>query len=236
MSATERSSQGVAVRADGTASAEALLKTAQRLFAEKGIDAVSMREIAREAGQRNNSALHYYFGSKEALIQAIMQNAMREAGAKRDAYVERLTKEGRQTDLRALIEALVWPMASRQLSGRGDTYNRFLAAAQVHPDIDVFASSQEEEADSFRRVYKLLQLALSDMPEQLLRQRYLSAISFIMFSLGQFERLNTQRRKRSRSFNVNHAIENLIDMVAGALSAPISPQVQAGLPPDGQRR
>jgi hypothetical protein len=90
-------------------------------------------------------------------------------------------------------------------------YNRFLAAAQVRPDIDVFASSQEEEADSFRRVYKLLQFALSGVPEQLLRQRYLSAISFIMFSLGQFERLNTQRRKRSRSFNVNHGLKVISD-------------------------
>ncbi|HYP83330.1 TetR/AcrR family transcriptional regulator [Variovorax sp.] len=210
-------------------SADVLLATAQRLFAEKGIDGVSMREIAREAGQRNNSALHYHFGSKEALIQAILQSGMREVNELRNDYIDQLFSGGRHGDLRALVEAIVWPLASKMLTGSGNTYNRFLAAAQVHPDTDLAASTREEEDRGFRRIYELLQRALPDMPELLLRQRYLAGVSFVMFSLADFERMGPRRSKAQRGFDLHRAIENLIDMVSGALAAPISPQVRTRL-------
>lgn len=209
--------------------ADVLLKTAQRLFAERGIDGVSMREIAREAGQRNNSALHYHFGSKEALIEAILHNGMAEVNALRNDYIDQLFNAGRHTELRALVEAIVWPLAARLVGGRGDTYNRFLAAAQMHPDVDLAASTREEEDRGFRRIFEQLQLALPDTPELLLRQRYLANVSFIMFSLADYERMGARRSKRQRGFDLQRAIENLIDMVAGALGAPVSTQVRARL-------
>jgi AcrR family transcriptional regulator len=49
-----------------------IIETAERLFAEKGINNVSTREIAREAGQKNHSALHYHFGDKESLLDALL--------------------------------------------------------------------------------------------------------------------------------------------------------------------
>jgi len=225
----ERRKLAAAPRSNAVDSADVLLLTAQRLFAEKGIDAVSMREIAREAGQRNNSALHYHFGSKEALIQAILQAGMREINELRNDYVDQLFSGGRHCDLRGLVEAVVWPLASRLLASRGNSYNRFLAAAQVHPDIDLAASTREEEDRGFRRIYELLQQALPDVPEQLLRQRYLAGVSFVMFSLADYERISTRRTRDQRAFDLQRAIENLIDMVAGAIAAPVSAQVRARL-------
>jgi len=210
-------------------SADVLLLTGQRLFAEKGIDAVSMREIAREAGQRNNSALHYHFGSKEALIQAILQRGMREINELRNDYIDQLYTDARHGELRGLVEAIVWPLASRLMTSRGNTYNRFLAAAQVHPDVDLAASTREEEDRGFRRIHELLQRALPDMPELLLRQRYLAGVSFVMFSLADYERISTRRIKDKRVFDLQRAIENLIDMVTGAIAAPVSAQVQTRL-------
>jgi AcrR family transcriptional regulator len=49
-----------------------LLDAAERLFAQNGIEGVSLREIAVEAGQRNNSAVHYHFGDKQGLIDALL--------------------------------------------------------------------------------------------------------------------------------------------------------------------
>ena len=43
---------------------ERLLLVAVRLFAERGVEAVSMRTINSEAGTKNKSAVHYHFGSK----------------------------------------------------------------------------------------------------------------------------------------------------------------------------
>ncbi|QIB64617.1 TetR/AcrR family transcriptional regulator [Kineobactrum salinum] len=48
-----------------------LILAAIRLFANHGVESVSLRMINREAGSRNNSALHYHFGSKLGLIEAV---------------------------------------------------------------------------------------------------------------------------------------------------------------------
>ena len=51
-----------------------LLSAAERLFAERGIDAVSLREITRESGARNAIAAQYHFADRAGLVQAILDN------------------------------------------------------------------------------------------------------------------------------------------------------------------
>jgi AcrR family transcriptional regulator len=52
-------------------SREMLLRTAEKLFAEHGFDAVTTRMIHHESGV-NIAMISYYFGSKEGLFQALM--------------------------------------------------------------------------------------------------------------------------------------------------------------------
>ena len=52
---------------------ETLVVTAERLFAERGIDGVSIRQITLEAGLGNNSAVTYHFESKAGLVRAIFE-------------------------------------------------------------------------------------------------------------------------------------------------------------------
>lgn len=211
-----------------SSSSDVLLLTAERLYAERGLDGVSLREIAREAEQKNNSALHYHFGSKEALLDAIVRLRMREVDTLRNDYLDECEVQGR-TDLRAVVEALVKPLAHGLLSARPNHYNRFLAAAQIHPDIDLTAHASEEAQRGFRRVYAKLERALPQLPPAVLRQRYLTGIALITFSLADFERIKARKVRESRRFDMSRAIENLIDMIAGALAAPVSKQVRARL-------
>jgi AcrR family transcriptional regulator len=200
--------------------------TAERLYAENGIDAVSMREIARAANQKNNSALLYHFGSKEALINAILDHRMKEIDALRNGYMDEADVQNR-TDLRAAVEALVMPLAQGLVEAQTHNYyNRFLAAAQNHPELDLAAQGREDLLRGFRRVYAMLDRTLPQIPPALLRQRYLTSVALITFSLADFERIQVRRVRQSRLFDMSRAVENLIDMVAGALAAPISDQVR----------
>jgi len=52
---------------------ERLLLVAIRLFAERGVEAVSMRTINTEAGTKNKSAVHYHFGNKAGILAAIFE-------------------------------------------------------------------------------------------------------------------------------------------------------------------
>ncbi|QEZ44918.1 TetR family transcriptional regulator [Cupriavidus oxalaticus] len=232
-----RQKSGPAEAAEASASANSsdlLLFTAERLYAEKGIDAVSMREISREAEQKNTSALHYHFGSKEALIRAILQRRMQEFDELRNVFLNEALQRDPQPSVRTAVEALVRPMATGlNEPGKGNYYNRFLAAAQMHPDVDIVAFTSDETNRGFRRAQALLETALSGLPASLVRQRYLSGLAFIIFSLADFERIKARRGRQNRGFDMTRAVENLIDMVVGAVQAPVSERVLARLRENG---
>ena len=84
---------------------------AERLFAERGLDGVSLRQINQAAGCRNVAAIHYHFGSKEALITALIERHMAGINTRRLAMLSELEHSGRAGDLQAVVEAMVWPLA-----------------------------------------------------------------------------------------------------------------------------
>ncbi len=54
-----------------------ILQVAERLFAEKGFDGTSIRDISREAGS-NIAMVSYYFGSKEKMLEALILHRIRD--------------------------------------------------------------------------------------------------------------------------------------------------------------
>ncbi len=60
---------------DSNSTADSLLDVGQRLFAERGYEASSVRDITGSAGS-NLGAVTYHFGSKEALYQAVLERAL----------------------------------------------------------------------------------------------------------------------------------------------------------------
>lgn len=58
----------------------ALIETAVRLVSEKGMEALSLSEVAREAGV-NRTTLYYHFASREALVSAVRDWSARHLAA-----------------------------------------------------------------------------------------------------------------------------------------------------------
>src|SRR3546814_1363010 len=56
----------------GEATRVLLIEAAERLFATRGIDGVTLAQIQLAAGQSNSSVIGYHFGSKDGLVQAIL--------------------------------------------------------------------------------------------------------------------------------------------------------------------
>jgi AcrR family transcriptional regulator len=112
-----------------------ILEMAERLFAERGVNGVSLREIGAAAGQRNTGAARYHFGSKEGLLEAIWEYRMVPVNSRREAMLAALDVEGRSCDLRGLAEAFVHPL-SEQLGepGRPSWYLRFCIHAAYVAD------------------------------------------------------------------------------------------------------
>src|SRR5690625_1208042 len=97
-------SRGTA-RADSTRGA--LLTAAERLFAEHGVEAVTHRQIVEAAGQKNNAAVAYHFGTKKDLVRAIHDSHA--------TYIEelravRVAETGDSAELRDWVSCLVHPL------------------------------------------------------------------------------------------------------------------------------
>src|SRR5438067_4246868 len=88
------------------ATRDAILAAAERLFAEHGVVAVSNRQVSEAAGQGNNTAVGYHFGTKADLVRAIVR---KHAEPIEQARLRMLTEIGDSTDLRDWVACLVRP-------------------------------------------------------------------------------------------------------------------------------
>ncbi|MEU6423728.1 TetR/AcrR family transcriptional regulator [Streptomyces spiralis] len=93
---------------DGEATREALTDAAEKLFAEQGVEAVSIRAINAAAGLAP-AAVHYHFGSKEALLEAVFERRGRAVLSDIVQRCDRLLEQGGRPDPRDIVDALVSP-------------------------------------------------------------------------------------------------------------------------------
>jgi len=208
---------------------ERIILAAERLFGKFGIDAVSVRQINVAARQRNSSAVHYYFGSKEALIAATFDYRMEGINRRRLQKLDEVSKAGQVGDVRVLVQAIILPIVEEiEKSKGGHHYIRFAGQAFGHPRLDFFSMRRSEFSEGMQRIHRLLQAALPDVPEIFFGQRFGMIIELIIHSLADREifRLSTQERT---DFNAAAFLNNLVDSCTAAISAPVSAETQLAI-------
>ena len=206
-----------------------LIAAAEKLFAESGIDGVSLRQINVAAGQKNSSAAHYHFGSKEALMLSIYNVRMESVNRRRIAAVDEIEQNDRAGDVRALVGAIVEPIVQEiDADASGQHYIRFMAQAIGHPQLDLVELWQQEHSGGLARLLQLLREALPHVPDPIFGQRFGLAFEQIVHSLADREKL---RQSAKNTFEIDSAlfVSNLIDCISGAMSAPVSDETREKL-------
>ncbi|MDR3498821.1 MAG: TetR family transcriptional regulator [Parvibaculum sp.] len=203
-----------------------LILAAEKLFGDRGIHSVTLKEINLAAGQRNESALHYHFGSKAALVEAIMQYRVKMIDARRIANLDALEREGGEGDLRSLLLASFMPMAELLGTEEGVRFIRFLAQVLNDPDFDLPSIALRSDFEGIRRSNALIIAALGDLPPEIaiLRQRFI--VEMAVSSLAIWTRHNDAVADAAgREF----FCANLFDSIVGFLTAPISTETLESL-------
>src|SRR5262245_25019066 len=103
-----------------------IVEAAERLFAERGIEAVSLRDVNLAAGQRNHSAAQYHFGDRAGLIAAVFEARMTTINEHRHRLLAGLDQDD---PLAALAGVLVAPLVDA-VAATPSWYARFLARAR----------------------------------------------------------------------------------------------------------
>ncbi|MGP0031833.1 MAG: TetR/AcrR family transcriptional regulator [Acidimicrobiales bacterium] len=174
-------------------SREAIIRAGERLLAERGITAVSLREIAAAAGQGNTSAVRYHFGSRDGLVDAILTYRMTRIDERRRAMLAGRppsTRGAGSAGLRFLLEALIFPLAESIGHEDGESwYARFLHQAVFLPGFDGFAPSRHAVTRGLRAVVDGLTDHLDGLPSTLAEQRVMRVVQMVLHALADHEAL-----------------------------------------------
>ena len=98
----------------GSATRRRLLEAAEQLFSEEGFDRVSVRDITERA-KANVAAVNYHFGSREGLVEQVMERYINPVNEERVARLDTLERRAgsKPVPVEELLDAFVRPFATQ---------------------------------------------------------------------------------------------------------------------------
>ena len=162
---------------------ERILDAAERLFAGQGYAATSLRHITGDAGV-NLAAVHYHFGSKEELLQAVIMRRAGPVNEERLALLkacERKARNGKPAADR-VIDAFIAPTFHVVLQPGGETFVRLMG--RIHGEGDIVPRIVRTAfGQVLRRFADALGRALPHLPAEELDRRMHFAIGSMAHAL-----------------------------------------------------
>jgi AcrR family transcriptional regulator len=201
---------------------DAIVIAAERLFAQHGIDGVSIRQILSAAGVANNSAVQYHFESKAGLIRAIVDHRAPYLAERRRL----LWAQAPAGDLRAGVEAQFLPVA--ELAELEDShYMTFLEQLSLrHSAEHPFQHLPAETRQRYRADVARVAALLPEMPEPVRSRRLLQASSLCLQVCAARER---SRQRADEHVPLAVHVNELLDLLIGVLTAEVSAPTRAAL-------
>jgi AcrR family transcriptional regulator len=215
---------GRAVRTERASSTqEAILVAAERLYAEHGMFAVSNRQVSEAAGQGNNAAVGYHFGTKADLVRAIEQKHRGPVERLREQMVSELMESGGTTDMRDWVACLVRPLTDHLADlGNPTWYARFAAQAMTDPAYYNIIVKGALSSPSLVQVVDGINSCLPYLPPEVRFERNIMARNLLMHTCADRERALAAGSTMHQS-SWRAAASGLIDAIVGLWLAPVTP-------------
>ena len=202
-------------------SRDIILDAAEMLYATRGIDQVSLREINEHLGL-SPAALHYHFKTKGALLTAILERRLRPA-QQREILYQRLEDGTTLLDSRSFAEALVEPLGTIfvQDGVPGEHYVQVVAS--------IYADQSQRYLDSLPAVFlsgperyrTLLQRLLPELEATRVELLYGFLVATLMQSLSRYRLMVTSLlRETPLAVSKPTYVAELTDFISAGLTRP----------------
>jgi AcrR family transcriptional regulator len=203
----------------GSETRELIITTAERLFAEQGVEAVSNRQVSEAAGQSNNFAVGYHFGSKEDLVVAIVRRHLESIERRRTDMLVQVTGS---PDLRDWVSCLVRPI-TEHLAAQGSPtwYARFMAQVMTHPSLRKLVVNEAVSSRSMQQTIEGVLRLLPRLPEEVRQERSDMSRLMIVHMCAERERALHEGTAPPRSSWASTAT-GLTDAIVGVWLAPVT--------------
>ncbi len=181
---------------DSTNTRDRLLTAAERLLLEGRYDEVSVRGICAEANA-NPAAVHYHFGSKDALVAALLEERL---GPVWESRLSAVT--GGHGSITEVVDAVIEPFVALSADPMGRLHLRLLAQFVLG-----------RQVTEWRQPWFLIDSWVSLLPgvgERESRRRWMLAFDLVIMRFG-----SAEQREMS-----HEAVATLRDFVVAGLTAP----------------
>lgn len=200
-----------------------LIAVAERLFAERGIEGVSLAEINRAARQRHSNACQYHFGNKDGLVQAILDKHVPGISTSRNALFDAMEVGGTES-IASVVRAFVRPVAAKLLDPNGGRefirLNAQLVARHTMASQGLASSLLNvPQADRLGRKLRGV-LAKRDLPAGLIEGRLMMAAIMLFHGLADYSRLAEAAPTVHSRADTENFVADLERMIEVALTAP----------------
>jgi AcrR family transcriptional regulator len=195
-----------------------IMEVAERLCGEHGLESVSVRDIAQEAGV-SLSAINYHFGSKSNLLRTILRTRLDDIHAERESLLTQL-EATKTPDLRDILRALLGPLAKWRAPDSGrQAALQFMARALI-TSMPELKEEVDESVPKLRRITSLLQQALPHLSREEVCWRLHFTMGVEHMNHWDAHRLGILSEGKCDTSDTEAVLAKAIDYAAAAFHAP----------------
>jgi len=211
------------VRSDNTKNA--IMRAAERLIADRGIENVSIRDIVSAAGQKNESALQYHFKNLTGLIEEIKLARSDQTHLKRAELIQALHQTTTQPSVADACKLMVQP--AFELACEDKDFHCYVKAfghelVLTNSSPSAKATAQGGGGASGKQTAAMLKDALPHLDAEIYQQRLDAAVLLSSASMyHQARQKNAFIGDQAQLF-----LHSLVDALVGVFTAPVSPETQ----------
>jgi len=198
------------------------LDAAERLFAAHGYEGTKVRAIADAAGV-NLGALHYYWGSKEALFRAVCERRLVPLVEERVRLLDQclVDAQGGKPELAQVLRAGIAPMLRASMAGTSQ-FGALMARTLSDPSPAVREVMRDIYDESVFRYVRLLRQACDQLDTQVFFRRLHIVLGAAQHANSARDRVRTLSRGEYDVGAVDALIDELVRQLTRVMADPVS--------------
>jgi AcrR family transcriptional regulator len=203
----------------GESTREKLILSAERLFAARGFDGVSVRDIANDA-KVNSALVGYYFRSKKGLLAEVYTRHCAPLKNERERLLAECSADRRAPTLEEVLEAFVRPSLEATQDGRGGTSFSRLRAILSAENSSLLEQLVAENFDESSKMFvKALCKCLPDLGREDVLWRFHFLLGAIYYTATGPHRIKILSRGRCDPSDPVETARELIPFIAAGFRA-----------------
>jgi len=200
-----------------------ILDAAEQLFADKGFNGTSLREITGVAGV-NLAAVNYHFGSKKELIKAVMSRYMDELSPELESALSLLCQAEEKPSLHEVFSAFVEPLLSLSNFRDNGTSNFLQLLGRGYTDSQGFLRwfLTTQYPNVFTHFTQAVYKAYPELTTEEMFWRLHFTMGTVVFAMSSSEALiDIAQNDFDNQLTIEAVINKVIPYVAAGVAAPI---------------